>query len=245
LSSITVSQRQWLLPLLLLGTVSLVACQDGSEDADLAAMANRPAVAQPDQSAVPGQNAAPEAAMALTAEEQLIEPPAGSEIAPMSVAPGDNLAFQELTWDDLLPADFDFNTLREKIDLDSYEIYDLTDEDPEAQRLYSDLQSVMADVPMVDALDGVEARIPGFLVPLEGNANEVREFFLVPYYGACIHTPPPPANQIVHIVMDEPVAFENMFEPYWARGTLDVIKTNTDIGTAGYRLNVASISPYE
>jgi hypothetical protein len=241
----TVSHRQWLVPLLILGAVSLVACQGEPDDPELAERANRPAEAQSAQSTAPEESTLPKATLTLTEEEQFIEPPAGSVIAPMSVAPGDNLAFQELTWDDLLPADFDFNTLREKIDLESYEIYDLTDDDPEAQRLYSDLQSVMADVPMVDALDGVEARIPGFLVPLEGDANEVREFFLVPYYGACIHTPPPPANQIVHIVMDEPVAFENMYEPYWARGTLDVIRTDTDIGTAGYRLNVASIAPYE
>ncbi|MEP4547577.1 MAG: DUF3299 domain-containing protein [Saccharospirillum sp.] len=216
----------------------LVACQT-EEETSVAEIANRPA--EP----VVAENAADSTGLSLSEEEQTLEPPEGSEIAPMSVAPGDDLAFQELSWDDLLPADFDFNTLREKIDLQSYEIYDLTDEDPEAQRLYSDLQSVMADVPMVEALDGVDARIPGFLVPLEMAADEVREFFLVPYYGACIHSPPPPANQIVHVVLDEPVAFDNMFEPYWAKGTIDVIKTDTDIGTAGYRLNVASISPYE
>ena len=216
----------------------LVACQT-EEETSVAEIANRPA-----EPAV-ADSAADSTGLSLSEEEQTLEPPEGSEIAPMSVAPGDDLAFQELSWDDLLPADFDFNTLREKIDLESYEIYDLTDEDPEAQRLYSDLQSVMADVPMVEALDGVDARIPGFLVPLEMAADEVREFFLVPYYGACIHSPPPPANQIVHVVLDEPIAFDNMFEPYWAKGTIDVIKTDTDIGTAGYRLNVASISPYE
>lgn len=219
-------------------TCVLVACQT-EEEASVAEIANRPA--EP----VVAENAADSPGLSLSEEEQTLEPPEGSEVAPMSVAPGDDLAFQELSWDDLLPADFDFNTLREKIDLESYEIYDLTDEDPEAQRLYSDLQSVMADVPMVEALDGVDARIPGFLVPLEMAADEVREFFLVPYYGACIHSPPPPANQIVHVVLDEPVAFDNMFEPYWAKGTINVIKTDTDIGTAGYRLNVASISPYE
>lgn len=224
---------------LTVATLTLVGCQSSDDYTSLAEKANRPAVA------VVAESTADSSYPSLTAEEQLIEPPEGSEIAPMSVAPGDDLAFQELSWDDLLPADFDFNTLREKIDLDSYEIYDLTDEDPEAQRLYSDLQSVMADVPMVETLDGIEARIPGFLVPLEMSADEVREFFLVPYYGACIHTPPPPANQIVHVVMDKPIPFDNMYEPYWVKGTLDVTRTDTDIGTAGYRLNIASITPYE
>lgn len=234
-----ISPRLMSAVLIVASALVLAACQDSDDNADLAEMANRTA------EAAVAENTTEAPAQALTEEEQFIEPPEGSEIAPMSVAPGDDLAFQELSWDDLLPPDFDFNTLREKIDLDSYEIYDLTDEDPEAQRLYSDLQSVMADVPMVEALNGIDARIPGFLVPLEMDADKVREFFLVPYYGACIHSPPPPANQIVHVVLDEPIAFDSMFEPYWAKGTIDVIKTDTDIGTAGYRLNVASISPYE
>jgi len=66
-----------------------------------------------------------------------------------------------------------------------------------------------------------------------------------PFVGACVHVPPPPANQIVHVVMDKPIPFDNMYEPYWVKGTLDVTRTDTDIGTAGYRLNIASITPYE
>ena len=48
-------------------------------------------------------------------------------------------------------------------------------------------------------LNGCEVRLPGYLVPLEGQAGEWKEFLLVPYFGACIHSPPPPANQIVHV----------------------------------------------
>jgi len=67
----------------------------------------------------------------------------------------------------------------------------------------------------------------------------------VPYYGACIHTPPPPSNQIVHVVLDKAIPFDNLFEPYWAEGTLTVAKTETDIGTAGYRFESARVRPYE
>ena len=36
-------------------------------------------------------------------------------------------------------------------------------------------------------LNGVLVKVPGFVVPLQSNAaGEVNEFFLVPYFGACI-----------------------------------------------------------
>jgi hypothetical protein len=50
-------------------------------------------------------------------------------------------------------------------------------------------------------INGV-ARVPGYMIPLEDNLEEVTEFLLVPYPGACIHVPPPPPNQIVHVIME-------------------------------------------
>lgn len=41
-------------------------------------------------------------------------------------------------------------------------------------------------------LDNQDVRIPGFVVPLEGDAKKITAFLLVPYFGACIHVPPPP-----------------------------------------------------
>jgi hypothetical protein len=48
-------------------------------------------------------------------------------------------------------------------------------------------------------LDEQEVRIPGFVVPLEGDAKTVTAFLLVPYFGACIHVPPPPTNQVIYV----------------------------------------------
>jgi len=215
-----------------------------SVDAEIQAKANQPAVAsdEPD-AAEPTSSNTDSNASGLSSEELAIEPE--STIEPLDDEAAAEQAYRELTWDDLLPANFDFKTLRDKIDLESYDIGSLTDEDPEAQRLYEDLQSVMSDVPMVVALDGLDAQVPGFLVPLEMEADAVKEFFLVPYFGACIHSPPPPANQIVHVVLDNAVAFDNLYEPYWARGTLEVTQTKTHLGTAGYRMVSADIQPYE
>lgn len=228
-----------LLPKLLvlgLSGVILAGCGDDKVDANIKSMANQPAVGASE----PKGDAATDT---LSAEEMDIEPE--STIQPLSEEAAQQQRYTELSWDDLVPADFDFQTLRDKIDLDQYDIQSLEDDDPEAQRLYSDLQSVMADVPFIYALDGQEARIPGFLVPLEMDADAVSEFFLVPYFGACIHTPPPPANQIVHVVLDEAIPFDNIYEPYWIQGTLSVTRTETDIGTAGYRMKATDIMLYE
>ncbi len=204
---------------------------DSDTEAQVQALANKPAVAQPEGSST------------LSDEEMAIE--AENTVEPLSADEAADEAFRELSWDDLLPADFDFQTLRDKIDLDSYNISSMDDSDPEAQRLYSDLESVMSDVPLVESLDGLDVKLPGFLVPLEMEAEAVKEFFLVPYFGACIHTPPPPANQIVHVVLTEPVPFDNLYEPYWASGTLSITQTRTDLGTAGYRLTMGEIQPYK
>ena len=51
-------------------------------------------------------------------------------------------------------------------------------------------------------IDGAHVRIPGYLLPLELENDEATEFLLVPYQGACIHTPPPPPNQIVHVKLE-------------------------------------------
>ena len=53
--------------------------------------------------------------------------------------------------------------------------------------------------PSLKALDGKLVKIPGYMVPLEDDSEVVSEFLLVPYVGACIHTPPPPPNQIVQV----------------------------------------------
>lgn len=202
---------------------------EASIDADILEAANRPAEA-------PDQNS-------LSADELALEPT--DLIEPLSEEEAQSVAYREFTWDDLLPEDFDFSYLQNVIDIEDYDIMSMEDDDPEAQRLYADLIVALADVPFVESLDGQEGRIPGFLVPLEFEAEAVKEFFLVPYFGACIHTPPPPANQIVHVVLDEAIPFDNIYEPYWIEGAMSVTRTETDLGTAGYRMQASSIRVYE
>ena len=73
-------------------------------------------------------------------------------------------------------------------------------------------------------LIGKSIKIPGFAVPLEGDDGfeYINEFLLVPYFGACIHVPPPPPNQVIHVILDEPVHFEVISFAIWITGILEI-----------------------
>ena len=74
-------------------------------------------------------------------------------------------------------------------------------------------------------LIGKSVKIPGFAVPLEEDEEGfefVKEFLLVPVYGMCIHVPPPPPNQVVHVVVEKPVYFETLLYAVWVTGILEV-----------------------
>jgi hypothetical protein len=101
------------------------------------------------------------------------------------------------------------------------------------------------DAPIVKSLDGKLVKIPGFVVPIEGDNQTTTEFLLVPYFGACIHVPPPPANQIVYVKFSEAVPIENLYDAVWVTGTLSTDGWEGDLATVGYSLEGISVSPYD
>lgn len=95
-------------------------------------------------------------------------------------------------------------------------------------------------------LHGREVRLPGFVVPLEYDANQnVTEFFLVPYFGACIHVPPPPPNQIIYVAYPAGLALPSIFEPFSVEGRLVIATTSNDTALSAYRIDAARVLPYE
>lgn len=71
-----------------------------------------------------------------------------------------------------------------------------------------------------DKVVGQTVRMPGYLLPLELDGNLAVEFLLVPTVGACIHTPPPPANQIVHVRYPAGYPTQSLYSPVWISGKL-------------------------
>ena len=95
-------------------------------------------------------------------------------------------------------------------------------------------------------LEGKMVKIPGFTVPLEDWASAATEFLLVPYVGACIHTPPPPPNQLVYIEMDEGKrAKMDGWNPVWVEGVLKIEMTESVYGYVGFTITGHRVYPYE
>jgi uncharacterized protein len=150
---------------------------------------------------------------------------------------------EEIDWDRLIPVDWQPETLIEGFDLDEME--EIDDDDPRAIALMEKLTQLWADAPVVDELDGLLVRLPGFVVPLELDAKRMSEFLLVPYYGACIHVPPPPANQTIHVVAPAGLEYVGeLFDTVWVTGTIRVMRSSSDLAEAGYRIDVSEIEPY-
>ncbi len=145
-----------------------------------------------------------------------------------------------LTWDDLLPPDWDPSAAFKGLDLAS-----LDDADPRAMAALDAMRKAWDAAPVNHALDGQRVRIPGFVVSLDGGPGELREFLLVPYFGACIHVPPPPANQIIHVMPNRPVKNVRTMEAVWVSGTLGIGRSDTPMGRSGYRLQATEVTPYK
>ena len=96
------------------------------------------------------------------------------------------------------------------------------------------------------ALDGKLVKVPGYTVTLEDWASSAKEFLLVPYIGACIHTPPPPPNQLVYIEMVKGKwAFLDGWTPMWVEGILKIEMTKSVYGHVGFTIIGQRVYPYE
>jgi len=73
----------------------------------------------------------------------------------------------------------------------------------------------------------------------------IKSFVLVPYFGACIHTPPPPPNQLVFVTTEIPWPSENLWDAVWVTGVMKGQLQATDVADTGYSLSADSVSVYE
>jgi hypothetical protein len=109
----------------------------------------------------------------------------------------------------------------------------LSDDDPRAVALYAELREAGESAPANPAMDGQRIRIPGYIVPLERADGRLRQFLLVPYHGACIHTPPPPANQIIQVHTATAPAGLRTMDAVWIEGVLRVESSANPVEAQG------------
>lgn len=94
-------------------------------------------------------------------------------------------------------------------------------------------------------LDGKLIKMPGYVVPMEYMIGQLKEFMLAPFVGACIHVPPPPPNQLVYVITDEPLEMKDLYKPVWVIGRMKTVLKKAEIASAGYVLTAISVEPYE
>lgn len=155
--------------------------------------------------------------------------------APVSAA-----EVRELNWSEMVPADAPPQIAEPAPMHDLSQLADALSE----SGLAAKQQSPAA--PVVAALDGQRVKLPGYIVPLDvTEEGRVTEFLLVPYFGACIHVPPPPSNQIVHVHAELGVLLDALYEPFWIEGPLKVEQSSSELAEAGYRMQADKIYAYE
>jgi len=148
---------------------------------------------------------------------------------------------RELTWSEMVPPDAPVAT---QPPAPMHDISQLADALAAESAPAAKQQSPAA--PVVQALDGQQVKLPGYIVPLEvSEEGRVTEFLLVPYFGACIHVPPPPSNQIVHVKSELGVLMDALYQPFWVEGPLQVKNSSSELADAGYQMDAEKIYPYE
>lgn len=155
-----------------------------------------------------------------------------------------NNGFLELAWEDLVTPGYDADSILEKY---APQIETLAHNSEQALALYEVMNEEFNNAPANPELADKKVSIPGFIAPIELVDGLITEFLLVPYFGACIHLPPPPSNQTLYVKVapDYAIRNEDSYEPIWVSGNLEVDKAETDIGSASYQIQNALISKYQ
>ncbi|ROL80460.1 hypothetical protein BLX41_06885 [Pseudomonas protegens] len=148
---------------------------------------------------------------------------------------------RDLTWSEMIPADAppEVPNMKPLHDLSQMSDALSAESAPAAKQ-------DLPNAPVVKSLDGQSVRLPGYIVPLEvSEEGRTTDFLLVPYFGACIHVPPPPSNQIVHVTSEVGVKLDELYQPYWIEGAMQVKASTSELADAGYQMAAQKIYVYE
>ncbi|NTS78200.1 DUF3299 domain-containing protein [Catenovulum sp. SM1970] len=160
--------------------------------------------------------------------------------------------FREVEWTELIPED-DLNAI---LNPPSYidDIEDGSIEDQIGAQVENGVSSPEDDVyqralnstRIIEKMNNQAIKIPGFIVPLEFNEDRtISRFFLVPYFGACLHMPPPPPNQIIFVTAEPAIEFQSLYDAFWISGMLKTKMFESEMATSAYTLDLADIEYYD
>ncbi|MFY7865229.1 DUF3299 domain-containing protein [Roseateles sp.] len=181
-------------------------------------------------------------ALLMALSVQAKEPPAPKlgDRLPQQTKAAAASSYRVIDWGQMLPKDW--NPMKA---FEGLNFAGLSDADPRAAEAMKKIQEAWNDAPTEPTLNDQRVRIAGFVVPLDGGKDGLQELLLVPYYGACVHSPPPPANQIIHVRSSTPLKGVRMMDAIWINGTLKTEKSETTEGISGYTMVADSFAPYQ
>ena len=224
----------------MLCTMALLACS--KQPSSQAATGNAQAI----DNSIPATQA-----LTSAADSKTKQPPANEN-------KNANTAYTTIEWTDLLPEE-DLEALSNPPDylneIDDGSLADAIDgqikanpttpnndqTDPKADRY----QQALVSKAIKSEFNNRAIRIPGFIVPLEfDDTLTMTTFFLVPFFGACIHVPPPPPNQIIYAEYEPGIRLEELYDAFWIEGTLTTTLIENEMATAAYSMTVTRITPY-
>ena len=199
--------------------------------------------------------------LAMALSQQSMASPQQSSGDPLLLAQADSRsspldqaaakAFKTIEWTDLIPQE-DLDAL---LNPPSYldDIEDGSFEDQISSQVQNSIaaasddryQQALVSTRVVTEMNNQSVRIPGFIVPLEFDDDQtITQFFLVPFFGACIHVPPPPPNQIIFVDFPQGLKLEALYEPFWISGLLQASLMENELATAAYRMKMQEYEVY-
>jgi len=219
---------------------SLVACTDASTQPAEAAPASKPAATstakpEPKVGDKIGETAADRAAAreAKAAQRAADAKKRDAELAARGV--------KRIGWEDLMP-EGEEERLAQMYQAQMSMLYSGAGV---AEGSAGDVAVQIGTFNTVKELNGKKIRIPGYTVPFEYGADaQIKEFLLVPYFGACIHAPPPPPNQTVFVMADKPIKMKDLAQAVWIEGTIHTQTQESDLADAAYTITLTAIEEY-
>ncbi len=221
---------------------ALVACTDASTSpAEAAPAATKPAVTSTAKAPEPkvgdkiGETAADRAAAreAKAAQRAADAKKRDAELAARGV--------KRIGWEDLMP-EGEEERLAQMYQAQMSMLYSGAGI---AEGSAGDVATQIGTFNTVKELNGKKIRIPGYTVPFEYGADaQIKEFLLVPYFGACIHAPPPPPNQTVFVMADKPIKMKDLAQAVWIEGTIHTQTQESDLADAAYTITLTAIEEY-
>lgn len=151
---------------------------------------------------------------------------------------------RKIVWKDLIPKGFE-----PEVTMKKYEklINNMSEGAEGEQALLDKIMDEFNNAPSNKELDGIKIKMPGFVSPLDEKDGMVSEFLLVPYFGSCIHSPPPPVNQTVLVTPQtgKSIPIEDINKPVWVTGNMKVETKETELAKAGYLIQDAEIEIFK